>query len=119
MGKQEISAMNLRQAPIRKNLIYDVGMHQGQDTGFYLKKGFEVIAFEANPANAAFCRQRFAQAIEEKRLTIVEGAIVENASPEKEEKVRFYMNVNHSFWGSTSEDWAYRNEVMGTTNEII
>ncbi len=33
--------------------------------------------------------------------------------------VKFYRNEDHSLWGSTSEDWAYRNEVMGTTNEMI
>ena len=31
------------------NLIYDVGLHLGEDTEYYLKKGFRVIAFEANP----------------------------------------------------------------------
>lgn len=111
--------MNLKSTPGNKKLIYDVGMHQGQDTDFYLKKGFEVVGFEANPANVDFCKKRFAPAIAENRLTIVEGAIVENASTEKQEKVRFYLNNNHSFWGSTSDDWAYRNEVLGTTNEKI
>ena len=33
----------------RKNLIFDIGMHIGQDTEFYLKKGFCVVAVEANP----------------------------------------------------------------------
>ena len=111
--------MNLKSTPGSKKLIYDVGLHQGQDTDFYLKKGFEVVAFEANPANVDFCKKRFAQAIAEKRLTIVEGAIVENSSTEKQEKVKFYLNNDHSFWGSTSDDWAYRNEVMGTTNRMI
>lgn len=109
--------MNLKPETIKKNLIYDVGMHQGQDTDFYLKKGFEVVGFEANPANVEFCKQRFAQAIDSGRLIIVEGAIVENAAIDQ--KVRFYLNKNHSFWGSTADDWAYRNEVMGTTNEMI
>lgn len=101
-----------------KNLIYDVGMHQGQDTDFYLKKGFLVVGFEANPENVAVCRKRFAKAIEEKRLTIVEGAITETVSAENQ-TVKFYRNREHSFWGSTADDWASRNEVMGTTNEII
>ena len=30
----------------KPNLIYDVGLHHGQDTDFYLKKGFDVVAFE-------------------------------------------------------------------------
>lgn len=111
--------MNLKSTAKNKNLVYDVGMHQGQDTDFYLKKGFQVVGFEANPANAEFCRKRFAAAIDERRLIVVEGAIVENASLEKPQTVRFYLNKNHSFWGSTCDDWAYRNEVMGTTNEMI
>jgi O-antigen/teichoic acid export membrane protein len=102
------------------NLIYDVGMHKGQDTDFYLKKGFRVIGFEANPENAAYCRERFADAIENGDLIIVEGAITEFSPTDAPDKtVKFYRNENHSLWGSTSEDWAYRNEVMGTSNEII
>ena len=111
--------MNFKSTAKNKNLIYDVGMHQGQDTDFYLKKGFQVVGFEANPANVDFCKKRFAAAIDERRLIIVEGAIVENAAANKQATVRFYLNKNHSFWGSTSDDWAYRNEVMGTTNEMI
>jgi len=111
--------MNPKNTPPNKNLIYDVGMHKGQDTDFYLKKGFQVVSFEANPENIEFCKKRFARAIEEKRLTIVEGAIVENAFASGQKSVRFYHNKDHSFWGSTSDDWAYRNEVMGTTNEAI
>lgn len=31
------------------DLIIDVGMHYGNNTAFYLKKGFRVAAIEANP----------------------------------------------------------------------
>ena len=50
-------------------------------------------------------------------MIIVEGAIIEKSSEQK--TVRFYRNEDHPLWGSTCEDWAYRNEVMGTSNEII
>ncbi|HEY0657801.1 MAG TPA: hypothetical protein VGD05_04980, partial [Pyrinomonadaceae bacterium] len=104
----------------KPNLIYDVGMHKGQDTDYYLKKGFKVIGFEANPENAAFCRERFAGAVEKGDLIIVEGAITElSARNAKAKTIKFYRNENHSLWGSTCDDWAYRNEVMGTSNEII
>ncbi len=74
-----------------KNLIYDVGMHQGQDTDFYLKKGFDVVAFEANPANVEFCKKRFAKEIEEEKLIIVEGAIIESSAfSGTGQKVKFY-----------------------------
>lgn len=101
-------------------LIFDVGMHHGQDTDFYLKKGYRVVGFEADPGNAAFCRQRFAEAISDGRLTIVEGAITEDVSSNGHRaEVKFYRNADHSLWGSTSEDWATRNEVLGTRNEVI
>jgi FkbM family methyltransferase len=101
-------------------LIFDVGLHHGQDTDFYLKKGYRVVAFEADPGNAAFCRQRFAEAISNERLTIVEGAITEDVSSNGHRaEVKFYRNADHSLWGSTSEDWATRNEVLGTRNEVI
>lgn len=103
-----------------KNLIYDVGMHQGQDTDFYLKKGFKVVSFEANPENVAVCTRKFAREIEEKRLTIVEGAISEKEFFGSESrKVRFYRNVDTSFWSSAAADFAARNEVMGTRSELI
>lgn len=101
-------------------LIFDVGLHHGQDTDFYLKKGYRVVAFEADPGNAAFCRQRFAEAIADGRLTIVEGAISEDLPTNGHRgEVKFYRNADHSLWGSTCEDWASRNEVLGTRNEVI
>jgi FkbM family methyltransferase len=110
----------LRKTAKRDDLIYDVGLHHGQDTDFYLKKGFKVIAFEADPGNAAFCRARFADEIAGGRLVIVEGAITEDfPSNGRTAEVKFYRNADHSLWGSTSEDWAIRNEVLGTRNDII
>jgi FkbM family methyltransferase len=105
--------------PKDPKLIYDVGLHHGQDTDYYLKKGFRVIAFEADPGNAAFCRNRFRETIGDGRLTIVEGAITEDTPTDAAPSVKFYRNADHSLWGSTSEDWAVRNEVLGTRNDII
>jgi hypothetical protein len=31
------------------DLIYDVGMNNGDDTAYYLSRGFRVIAIEASP----------------------------------------------------------------------
>ena len=44
--------------PKHHNLIYDVGLHKGEDAEFYLHKGFRVVAFEADPDLIAFCRER-------------------------------------------------------------
>ena len=30
------------------SIIFDIGMHRGEDTDFYLKKGFTVVGVEVN-----------------------------------------------------------------------
>ena len=102
------------------DLIYDVGLHKGEDTDFYLKKGFRVIAFEADPALVAACQERFARAIEDQRLVIVPGAIVKPAAADGgTRKVSFYHNRDNSVWGTVDPSWARRNEQLGTRNEVI
>jgi FkbM family methyltransferase len=78
-----------------RDLIYDVGMFNGNDTQFYLDKGFRVVAVEADPELAAQGRARFANAIAEKRLTIVNRAVA--AQPGR---VTFYVNQVSKGWSS-------------------
>lgn len=33
---------------LERHLIFDVGMHLGEDSDCYLRKGYRVVAFEAN-----------------------------------------------------------------------
>jgi FkbM family methyltransferase len=103
-----------------KDLVYDIGMHKGEDTDYYLKKGFRVIGFEANPDLIAYCKGRFCEAIERGRLIIVEGAIVEPQSGETAGRaVKFYKNVEKTIWGTINDAWAQRNEKLGTHNQIV
>jgi FkbM family methyltransferase len=103
-----------------EDLLYDVGMHKGEDTDYYLKKGFKVIGFEADPDLAAHCRSRFSNEIENGRLIIVEGAIIEWLPGEtKGQAVKFHKNKNNTVWGTVADDWAHRNEILGTSNEVI
>jgi FkbM family methyltransferase len=95
-------------------LIYDVGMHTGEDTAFYLKKGFRVVAVEANPVLCEKAATRFADAIRDKRLTIVNKAIAREAGP-----VTFYRNLDVSVWGTIDPSWADRNRRHGTRSETI
>lgn len=113
--------MKLLRTEKHKDLVYDVGLHRGQDTDFYLKKGYRVVAFEADPENVAFCRERFAREIANERLVIVEGAIAENVASNNGNKpsVQFYKCAEHPLWSSASEDWAARNEVLGTRHDIV
>lgn len=101
---------------IRPNLIFDVGLHMGEDTAYYLAKGFDVVAFEANPGLIAHCKARFQDAIAQGRLRIMEGAI---ASPQHGDTLTFYVNKKSSVWGTIESDWVQRNERLGTESEAI
>ena len=61
--------------PVRRDLIFDLGLFEGQDSRFYLDKGFTVVAVEANPEYAAFARQKFTPEIATRRFHLVERAL--------------------------------------------
>ncbi len=99
------------------NLVYDVGMHKGEDTDYYLKKGFNVIGFEADPALVDHCKTRFSTELQNGRLILVEGAIVQ--SPSEGATVTFFRNRDNSAWGTALPSWAGRNELLGAPSETI
>jgi FkbM family methyltransferase len=96
------------------DLIYDVGAFRGEDTGFYLAKGFRVVAVEANPALVAQLESRFAAPLADGRLRLVAAAISERAGP-----ARFYVNDLHPVWSTTSPEWVARNLRRGTPSREI
>lgn len=98
------------------DLVYDVGMHRGEDTAFYLAKGFRVVGFEADPQLAAACCARFADAVADGRLRIVEGAVCAQPAGTK---IAFYRNPDSSIWGTIRADWAERNRRLGAASELI
>ncbi|WP_392530600.1 FkbM family methyltransferase [Nostoc sp. C117] len=80
-----------------KNLIIDVGVHTGQDTEFYLKKGFRVIGIEADPQIYESAKNRLNYYIDNGQLTLLNIAV-----STKDEPVTFYANSDRTFWGTTS-----------------
>lgn len=96
-------------------LIYDVGMHRGQDTGYYLRKGFHVVAFEANDELVAQAKLNFHLQLDSGQLTIVEGAIVDASEwPGGSEFVSFFINKDVSEWGTAHPGIASKNVPLGT-----
>jgi len=85
-------------------LVFDLGMNNGDDTAFYLGRGFDVVALDANPALCASAEQRFAAAIGEGRLTIVNAAISDTAG-----EARFFVNLDNDHWSSLHIGWAGRD----------
>jgi FkbM family methyltransferase len=105
--------------PKKRTLIYDVGLHQGEDSEFYLRKGFNVVAFEADPDLAASCRKRLAKYLDNQQLQIIEGAIVaDECVAGDQKKIKFYKS-GVSVWGTVNADWALRNEKIGARSEEI
>lgn len=80
---------------MNKKFIVDLGLHLGQDTAFYLKKGFNVVAVEANPALAGAARRRFRKFIAKGRLVIINKGIARNSG-----ELTFYVNKTNSSWSS-------------------
>jgi FkbM family methyltransferase len=94
---------------VHDDLVFDVGAHRGEDTDFYLKKGFRVVAVECDPDLVAHLTRRFSPQIQSGSLTLVPKALSENG-----EQVQFYKNLNKSVWGTTKPEWADRNARLGT-----
>lgn len=74
------------------DLVYDIGMHRGEDSAYYLALGYRVVGVEADPQLAAHCRERFRG---EGRMTVVQGAVA-NGEP----FVTLYRN-ELSEWNTT------------------
>lgn len=95
------------------DLIYDIGMHDGDDSDFYLRKGFRVVAVEADPELCEQASRRFASEIAEGRITIVNRAIAPVAGP-----VTFYRSTIPG-WGTVVESWNTDNAVRGVAAEAL
>jgi len=104
---------------MKQNLIYDIGLHKGEDTAFYLKLGYNVIAIEANPDLVQYCHQRFAEQIKTQQLVIIYGALTDPLAGQ-EGVVTFYKNNTLSEWGTIDPLWVERNRTsFNTTAEEI
>jgi FkbM family methyltransferase len=94
-------------------LIYDVGMHRGEDTEFYLSRGFRVVGVEANPYLVEELRSKFSAEIRSGALQLVDRAISNSGGI-----VRFAINKERSVWGSISDSFIERNAGLGTSIEF-
>jgi FkbM family methyltransferase len=99
---------------LAENLIFDIGMHKGEDSDFYLKKGFRVIGVEANPALSDYCGKRFQNELKSGQMTIVNKAIAEHSGT-----IDFYINEQVSVWGTADRDWMLRNQKLGKESQVI
>lgn len=88
-----------------RRLIIDLGMNNGDDTSYYLAKGYDVVAVEANPRLGEAARARFAEEIASDRLCLVESAIWRESG-----RVKFFINDDNDHWSSLDIGWAGRDQ---------
>lgn len=92
-------------------LIYDVGVHNGDDAAYYLHKGYKVVGVEANPEIVAILQKRFAAQIADGALQLVDVGVAE-----EEGELDFYVCNESSDWSSFNPNKAATG---GKTNKAI
>jgi FkbM family methyltransferase len=97
---------------VQRDLILDLGMYEGQDSRFYLSKGFRVVAIEANPELCRRNSEQFSKDIADGRLTIVPKALWHEAG----KHIPFYI---YSAWSSVYHDIAARENNPTTEVQVL
>jgi FkbM family methyltransferase len=98
-----LAGLDTGKASLHRDLIFDLGMHIGQDTEFYLKKGFRVVALEANPMLTDMGAIRFRSEIKLGRLTVVNLGVGSHSGV-----FPFFVNQSLSEWSSFDPEIASR-----------
>lgn len=85
-------------------VTFDVGMHDGTDTAFYLHQGHAVLAVEADPTLAAAAAHRFRDEIRSGQLHVLNVGIAEQKG-----RATFWICDDNSVWNSFDVRIASRN----------
>lgn len=94
--------------------IFDIGMHEAWDSEFYLRKGFRVVAVEANPQFLPAVRQRLEPFLASGQLTIVNKVI----SREGGGTIPFYVRADKDGWSSIYREVAERDGLASEVMEV-
>jgi FkbM family methyltransferase len=84
-------------------LVFNIGMHDGSDTTYYLAAGFRVLAVEADPSLVAQVSRRFPEEIQSGQLIILNVAM---AAEEGESE--FWINETQSTLNSFNRETTAR-----------
>jgi FkbM family methyltransferase len=72
---------------MQSDLIFDIGCNDGDDTSFYLRKGFRVVAVDADQKLCEKVSERFRREIESRQLSVVCGLF----TPEQGDSAPFFL----------------------------
>jgi FkbM family methyltransferase len=96
----------------RNGYVLDLGMHVGDDTAYYLHRGFNVVAVEANPELCRLANQKFENELGDGSLVILNYAL---AAPHSED-LEFHICDANLEWSSL-ERW--RVESTGHPARVV
>src|SRR5213593_4023745 len=92
---------------MERDLIFDIGVNNGDDTAHYLRRGFRVVGVEANPEMVANCERRFQAEIRAGRLVLLNAALAA-----EEGVVSFFVSEGHrGMWSSLDPALATRGNL--------
>lgn len=89
-------------------LVFDLGFHHGEDTGYYLSRGCRVVAVDADPTLIARARTQFQDAITSGQLTLVHCALAKEAG-----SIEFFQSEN-TLWNSLNTKISERDGLKAT-----
>jgi len=95
-------------------MIFDLGFHKGEDTKLYLKKGFKVVAVEANPFLVMDGNLEFKKYIDEKNLILLHRVVSDRCGI-----IDFHLHPLKSEWSSCEVWLAERDGVDSTAVPVV
>jgi FkbM family methyltransferase len=90
------------------DLIFDIGCNNGDDTDFYLRKGFRVVAVDADAVLCDEVSKRFAEEITAGRCEVICAAVGERTG----DSMNFYI-CDRPDWNTCDPCFVERNEKEG------
>ena len=78
-----------------RDLVFDIGLHNGADASYYLDLGYIVVGVEANPLLAAQCSLRFENEIRQGRMKVITAGVLKEPG-----EFTFYRNLRDEGWSS-------------------
>jgi len=94
-------------------ILFDIGMNNGDDSAYYLSKGYRVIAVEANPILVRRARERFQAEIASGQMTIEPVGICSRPG-----KAPFWINEQKDVFSSFDRVRASRGTISCHSVEI-
>lgn len=107
MNRMSSSPRPQVRAETASNLVFDIGFHTGEDTAYYLRRGFQVVAVEANPSLYAAGTEKFAKEIAGGQLVLLNKALAREPGA-----LTFYVS-DMTVWSTADATWAARGEAAG------